>query len=260
MNAFPAVRKAKNKNVATSGVHVSGAPGSGACNGHRPRLRNEDSTEVDIEESWANFASRMSATDVVPPGDPSRPLDYRHISAEAKVDKKMHFSGEFSKWTRADAGCSDERGYARGDGIVGIQHFQWEDNPLLAESTRQRGCLLNVHGFAIQLNPQTMTTSVALVAEWPGIGSLHDFLSGRISGMPTAFQRDIFRWTRQAAEALVNICRKSTSRRTSDEDLGVVHVPRLSARNAFLFPRQKEGVRAEGNDVLDVRVRKSPLP
>lgn len=122
-----------------------------------------------------------------------------------------------------------------------------EDAPT-GGTTRKHSSLLRVLGFAAELDPSSRTASVAIVAEWPGIGSVHDFLTGR-AGIRGASQEDLLRWTRQAVEGLVRVNSGSC-----DGGDGVAGVLRISTRSIYLFVRPKEDCE-DGGDVLDVRVR-----
>lgn len=139
------------------------------------------------------------------------------------------------------------------DGPAG---FTSEASTSLPEDILAQGCTpdngsspLRMLGFAAKLDPSSRKASVALVSEWPGIGSLHDMLSGKVQIEHRASQEDLLRWTRQVAESLFHANRSGSSDRCGD---GMSL--RMSTRNVYLFRRPRDELQ-EGADVLDVRVR-----
>lgn len=123
-----------------------------------------------------------------------------------------------------------------------------EDTPVPVSPPSEGSSPVQVLGFAVGIMGSSKV-NVALVSEWPGIGSLHDLLSGKIQLAVGASQEDLVRWTRQAAEGLVHISRRDLG--------GSVCKPALNlcTRNSFLFLRPRDDFQ-EGADTLDVRVRR----
>lgn len=220
-----------------------------------PRFDSGDSNSFSFQTPQRNHSPRLSA-DSGSASDLERPIDKQHASVGeiASKDVPPDNSGHSA---RSDANHGDEQTVHRGD--CSIRGSNGGGDPIFNEKHYQRSCLLGVLGFGIQLDkldPSNKTVSVALIAEWPGIGSIHDLLSGRISGAKRAVsQEELVRWTRQAAGALVQICRTKRSRNPGDTLQRTVNSPRLCARNAFLFPGVKEGFQgAEDADMFNVRV------
>lgn len=123
-----------------------------------------------------------------------------------------------------------------------------DDTLNLGSTPSTRSSPLQVLGFAVGM-VDSSKVSVALVSEWPGIGSLHDLLSGKIQLARGASQEDLVRWTRQVAEGLVHVSRRDPGGGVSE---GALHV---CSRNAFLFLRPRDEFQ-EGPDTVDVRVRR----
>lgn len=124
-----------------------------------------------------------------------------------------------------------------------------DDTPTLGSTPSTRSSPVQVLGFSVGV-VDSSTVNVALVSEWPGIGSLHDLLSGKIQLAPGASQEDLLRWTRQVAEGLVHISRRDVGGGLCKAALNVC------TSNAFLFLRPRDGIH-EGTDTLDVRVRRA---
>lgn len=124
-----------------------------------------------------------------------------------------------------------------------------EDRGMSGRISNTRGSLLlQVLGFAVELECSTMKARTALVAEWPGVGSLYELLNGKIDGVQLSSQQDLLKWTRQAAEGLVQAC-SACSLHGGGTEL------RLSTRNAYLFQRPADEFQSNGTAVFDVRVR-----
>lgn len=122
-----------------------------------------------------------------------------------------------------------------------------EDTPMPGSTLSKRSPFVQVLGYAVELDSASDKASVALVAEWPGIGSLHNLLAGKVQVAQRTFQEDLLRWTRQIAEALAQM---STGRCGRGGRAALT----VSTRNAYLFPRPWHELR-DGDDVLDVKVR-----
>lgn len=122
-----------------------------------------------------------------------------------------------------------------------------EDIPVPGSAPSKRSSPVWVLGYAVELDSLSQKASVALVAEWPGIGSLHNLLEGKIQVAHGTFQEDLLRWTRQIAEGLMQM-----SIGCGGCDGGATL--RISTRNAYLFPRPSNEFQG-GDVVLDVRVR-----
>lgn len=122
-----------------------------------------------------------------------------------------------------------------------------EDTLILGSTPSARSSPVQVLGFAVEV-VDSSKANVALVAEWPGIGSLHDLLSGKINLARGACQEDLVRWTRQLAEGLVHVSHGDLGGSGSEASLNVC------TRNAFLFLRPRDEFQ-EGPDTVDVRVR-----
>ncbi|CAM9469092.1 unnamed protein product, partial [Ectocarpus sp. 12 AP-2014] len=143
-------------------------------------------------------------------------------------------------------------GSATRDGPAGLTS---EALVSLPEDTLAQGCTqdnrsspLRMLGFATKLDSSLREASVALVSEWPGIGSLHDLLSGNVQLEPRASQEDLLRWTRQVAESLLHASRSGCS-----DGCGDGMSLRISTRNVYLFRRPQDELQ-EGADMFDVRV------
>lgn len=122
-----------------------------------------------------------------------------------------------------------------------------EDIPVPSSAPNKRSSPVRVLGYAIELGPLSEKASVALVAEWPGIGSLYNLLEGKIQVAHGTLQEDLLRWTRQIAEGLMHMSRG----RGGCDGRSTL---RISTRNVYLFPRPSNEFQ-DGDDVLDVRVR-----
>lgn len=123
-----------------------------------------------------------------------------------------------------------------------------KETPVTDNYLTKRKSLLRVYGCAAELDCFSRKANLALIAEWPGIGSLHDFLEGKTSSGQCSSQEDLVRWTRQAAEGLV----QAQNRLVKGGDkpgLG------LSTRNTYLFKRPKDEFQDNGREVFDVKVR-----
>lgn len=121
------------------------------------------------------------------------------------------------------------------------------DTPILGSTPSSRSSPVQVLGFAVGI-ADSSKVNVALVSEWPGIGSLHDLLSGKLQIARGACQEDLLRWTRQVAEGLVHVSRRHLGGGVCKAALNVC------TRNAFLFLRPRDEFQ-EDTDTLDVRVR-----
>ncbi|CAM9821749.1 unnamed protein product, partial [Scytosiphon promiscuus] len=111
----------------------------------------------------------------------------------------------------------------------------------------KRSSPVGVLGFAVGLDSSLRKARAALVAEWPGVGSLQDLFSGNIQVVGGASQEDLLRWTRQIAEGLVQqSCSGSGS-------VGEELMPRVSSRTAYLFPRPVDELQ-QGAGMLDARL------
>lgn len=228
---LPSHREA-NKEGATDGEYV----GETRKPRVHPRFNGEDPNYFCFQTSQRNPAPRLSA-DSGSACDLGRPVDKHDASMGGNASKDIPPPDNSGHSARSDATHGDEQTVARGD--CSIRGSNEGGVPAFNEKQCQGSCLLGVLGFGIQLDmldPSNKTVSLALIAEWPGIGSLHDLLSGRISGAKrAASQEELVRWTRQAAEALVQICRAKRSRNPGDTLQRMVNSPRLCARNTFLF-------------------------
>lgn len=123
-----------------------------------------------------------------------------------------------------------------------------EDTLILASTPSTRSSPVQVLGFAVGI-VSSSKVKVALISEWPGIGSLHNLLSGKIQLARCASQEDLVRWTRQVAEGLVHISRRDPGDGASKATL------HMCTRNVFLFLRPRDDFQ-EGPDTVDVRVRR----
>lgn len=120
-----------------------------------------------------------------------------------------------------------------------------EDDPA-GSILSKRTSPVRVLGFSVEM-ADSSRVNVALIAEWPGIGSLHDLLSGKALVAQGVSQEDLLRWSRQIAEGLVHVSRRGLG--------GGVNraTPTLSTKNVFLFPRPLDEFQ-KGVNMLDVRV------
>lgn len=126
---------------------------------------------------------------------------------------------------------------------------------LTKKKRRANPLLLGVIGFAAEWDSSSRQACVALIGDWPGIGSLQDLLEGK-TAMRRTSQEDLITWTRQVAKGLVKICSSSgggTSRTTASARGKLLL--RISARNVYLFPKPKSEFSQEPKGVLDARVR-----
>lgn len=155
---------------------------------------------------------------------------------------------------QANRGDESTRGVRDSCNFVAISTSSPENTTIATDDYCARGSrrhsLLRVLGFAAEFNPSSRQASVALIGEWPGVGSLHDLLEGE-TGMPRrASQEDMLRWTRQAAEGLVHCCADSSGCNGTGGGL----LMRISTRNVFLFPRPKDDLTYTAAEVLDAKV------
>lgn len=159
---------------------------------------------------------------------------------------------------RSDTRCAgpDNKNSTQGDGMAQVLASLPESTRVSRRSQQgKRNPILKVLGFAVDLDNSSKTARAALVAEWPGIGSLHDVLQGKAVGVGGVLQEDLLRWTRQAAEALVQISRYSRSSLSGGHS-SVAPTLRFCARNIYLFARPKDNLLSEGGaEILDARVR-----
>lgn len=128
-----------------------------------------------------------------------------------------------------------------------ILNYLPEDTPVPGSAPSKRNSLVRVLGYAVELDSSSEKASVALVAEWPGIGSLYSLLAGKFQVAHGIYQEDLLRWTRQIAEGLTHMNRGRVG-------CGGGAALRISTRNAYLFPRPSNDF-LDSNNVLDVRVR-----
>lgn len=128
------------------------------------------------------------------------------------------------------------------------------DNSEGGRATTGRNSLLRVLGFSVEVEHQSGDACVTLISEWPGMGSIHDLLIGKATGVQGSTQRDLLRWTRQAAEDLVIACSCSGGG-IGGRVVGTRSPFRISSRNAYLFRRPMDSFQSDGAEVLDIRVR-----
>lgn len=118
---------------------------------------------------------------------------------------------------------------------------------------KERGgsMLLEVLGFAAEWDSSSRQGCVAVIGEWPGIGSLQDLLEGK-TNVQRASQEDLIRWTRQAAQGLIRVCDRDRDGVANSRELSL----RISTRNIYLCPRPKDELASPASgEVLDARVR-----
>lgn len=123
-----------------------------------------------------------------------------------------------------------------------------EDTSVPGRTPSDRSCPVRVLGFAVELDSSSRQARVALIAEWPGIGSLQDLLSGNVQVAGGASQEDLLRWTRQIAEGLVH------ANWGGSDGADKESAPRVSTTTAYLFQRPMDEFQ-QGASMLDVRVR-----
>lgn len=134
------------------------------------------------------------------------------------------------------------------DAISSIVNSLQEDMPDPGITQSKRSSPVRVLGFAVELDSSLRKARAALIAEWPGVGSLQDLISGKIQDTGGGSQEDLLRWTRQIAEGLTH-----TSSGGSNT-AGKGSAPRVSTRTAYLFQRPVDEFQ-QGAGMLDVRVR-----
>lgn len=127
-----------------------------------------------------------------------------------------------------------------------------EATPVSRNARRKRSPLLQTLGFSVELDRSSGTARVALVSEWPGVGSLHDLLRRKAGGVSASSQENLLRWTRQVAEGLVQTCGNSSS---GGGGVGGGAALRVSAQNVYLFRRPKDDFQDDRTVVLDAKVR-----
>lgn len=136
-----------------------------------------------------------------------------------------------------------------------LQVLSFPPEPTLGSrnTRRKRNSLLQVHGFSVELDRLSGSAHVALVSEWPGVGSLHDLLGRKAGGVSASSQENLIRWTRQVAEGLVQTCGNSSCGGGGGGGAGTPL--RVSAQNVYLIRRSKDDFQDDRMVILDAKVR-----
>lgn len=219
--------------VSSEPIHGSGQssiPSRGGNVGHEI-----DPRATDGEDIGQDTPQRLEK-----PGDLCPRTDAPIVTAEAHIGHPE--SGKYS------GSQSEKVGTTGGDVRTRISSLPPEIDGSRAtisdEKRRGSPILLEVLGFAAEWDSSLRQGCVALIGEWPGIGSLQDLLEGR-TAIRRASQEDLIRWTRQVAEGLMRVCGSA----------GAGSLLRLSTRNVYLLPRTKTEFSLGSAEVLDARVR-----
>lgn len=195
--------------------------------------------------------SPMNLTESVPAASQGQ-------GTEGKVDASIDTASTASRLQTAavDGSGLDAPGRAQADGS-GAANAEVNTNPGEKSSLSEDGPAVNtlstrtspvrVLGFSVGAMDSSRV-SVALIAEWPGVGSLHDLLTRKVIVAQGVSQEDLLRWSRQIAESLENVSRRGLGGRFSRA------APTVSSKNTYLFPRPRDEFQEEGADMLDVRV------
>lgn len=126
--------------------------------------------------------------------------------------------------------------------ITGEAQFTQENVEMSMRKKQPR--LLRMFGFATECDPSSRLACVAVIGEWPGIGSLCDLLEGK-TGICRVSQEDLLKWTRQVAQCLLSVRRACGA---------VIDQLQISTRNVYLFPTTDDNIFTDAN-MLHARVR-----
>ena len=141
-----------------------------------------------------------------------------------------------------------------GNDTLQILSFPPEPTPGSRNTRRERSSLLQIVGFSVEPDRSSGTARMALVSEWPGVGSLHDLLGRKAGSVSASSQENLLRWTRQVAEGLVQTCGNSSCGGGGGGGVAGATL-RVSARNVYLFRRPKDDFQDDRTVILDAKVR-----
>lgn len=234
---------------------------------HEPAAAFRSKQDNDAGHSSTPFCSGNVGHEINSPGADGEPIDIRQEAPQCPEKSAqlcprndapivtMEACEGHPKSGKDSGSQSEKTGTALRDDTTRVSSLppEIDDSRATAPSKKRRGSpMLEVLGFAADWDLSLRQGCVALIGEWPGIGSLQDLLEGKI-GMRRASQEDLIRWTRQVAEGLVRVCGSDGIARVAGA--GATWLLRVSTRNVYLFPRPKSEFSLGSAEFLDARVR-----
>lgn len=228
---------------------------------HLATPANDASARRDLEENGEQKIPdcSASATGELLPGKSTEDSDARRSVDDARrsadlASRSVDYYRRSPDDTRHSADGA-RSGNKNNSDMLQVLSFPPEATPG-SQTTRRRARtpLLQVLGFSAQLDRPSGTACVALVSEWPGVGSLHDFLRRKAGSVSASSQENLIRWTRQVAEGLVQTCGSFCDYGGGGVGRRGRAALRVSARNVFLVRRPKYDFQDERTVVLDAKV------